>query len=153
MSTYNEGAQIRLAALGLQVDRAAATIAADQDLFSVDGGAVQLLGLLGTVTVEIGGGSADLEIDLDPDDGGANVALSTLLLVDGDVTGTMYTLNPTAGGALVATLDVAYNAQLAIPITLTAGDIWLDVGGTEAGEVKWSVWYLPIDTGAAITAV
>ena len=61
--------------------------------------------------------------------------------------------NPTAGGALVATTDVAYNAMLSIPIVLTPGDIVLDVTGTEAGEIEWWVWYVPLDEGASITAV
>ncbi len=144
---------VGLVTRGIRVHRAAATTALDQDLFSVDGGNVELLGFLGEVVVAIGGGSQDFEIDLDPDDGGSNVALSTLLAVDADVTGSLYTLNSTAGGALVVTLDVAYNAMLAIPIVLTPGDIVLDVNGTEAGEVEWWVWYVPIDQGATITAV
>ena len=137
---------------GIVVHRATATIAADQDLFSIDGGAVLLTGFLGHVTVAIGGGSQDFENDFDPDDGGTNVALSTLLLVDGDVTGTYYTLNATNGGALVATLDVAYNALLADPIILGAGDITLDVTGAEAGSVEWWATYVPYDLGAVLTA-
>jgi len=137
---------------GIHVSRATATTAADQDLFSIDGGRVILLGFIGEVTTAIGAGSQDFEIDLDPDDGGTNVALSTLVAVDADATGTMYTLNSTAGGALVATLDVAYNATLAIPIVLKQGDIVLDVTGTEDGSVKWDVLYAPLDAGASLTA-
>ncbi len=153
MATGIAGEEVSLITQGIRVHRATATIAADQDLFSVDGGNVLLLGLLGEVTVEIGGGSQDIELDLDPDDGGSAVALSTALVIDGDVTGTLYTLNATAGGATVATLDVAYNAMLTVPIVLTPGDIALDVTGTEAGSIEWWVWYVPIDKGASVTAV
>ncbi len=153
MATGIPGANIFEIGGDILVHRASATTALDQDLFSVDTGAVLLTGFLGEVTVLIGSGSQDFEIDLDPDDGGSNVALSTILAVDADATGTYYTLNPTAGGALVATLDVAYNARLATPIVLTPGDIWLDVAGTEVGEVEWWVWYKPLDVGAVITAV
>ncbi len=137
---------------GIVVHRATATTAADQDLFSVDVGNVLLKGFVGEVTVAIGGGSQDFEIDHDPDDGGSNVALSTLVAVDSDVTGTLYTLNSTNGGALVATLDVAYNVVLADPILLTPGDIVLDVTGTEAGSVEWWAFYVPLDVGAVLTA-
>lgn len=153
MSHMIDGASIRAATQGILVERAAATIAADADIFSIDGGDVLLLGFWGKVTVEVGAGSQDLEIDLDPDDGGSNVALSTLLAVDGDVTGTYYTLNATAGGALVESLDVAYNAMLATPIILSAGDIVMDVTGAEAGSVAWSLVYVPIAAGATVTAV
>lgn len=137
---------------GLKVHRPTATVAADQDLFSCDG-AVLLTGLLGRVTVAIGAGSQDLELDFDPDDGGSNVALSTLVLVDAAPVGQLFTLNATAGGALVSALDVAYGAILATPIVLgQAGDIVLDVTGTEAGSVEWWAWYVPIDLGATLVA-
>lgn len=152
MSVLIAGTQVRTITQGILVSRATATVAADQDLFSIDGGRIVLLGFIGEVTTAIGAGSQDLELDFDPDDGGANVALSTLLLVDADPTGTYYTLNTTAGGALVEGLDVAYNAILATPIVLGAGDIVLDVTGTEAGSVKWDLLYVPLDAGAAVTA-
>ena len=153
MSVTIRGDDLRTTLNGILVARDTATIAADQDLFSIEGGRVTLLGFLGEVTVEIGGGSQDFEIDLDPDDGGANVALSALVAADGDVVGTFYTLNTTAGGALVATLDVAYNAHLATPIVLKPGDIVLDVTGAEVGSVKWDLLYTPFDNGATVTAV
>lgn len=152
MSVLIQGDEVRAITQGILVERATATIAADQDLFSVDGGNIFLLGFMGQVTTLIGAGSQDLEIDFDPDDGGSNVALSTLVAVDADATGTNYTLNTTAGGALVATLDVAYNAILATPIMLPAGDIVLDVTGTEAGSVKWYALYVPLDDGASLSA-
>ena len=152
MSVIIQGDEVRAIALGIKVSRATATVAADQDLFSIDGGRILLLGFVGEVTTVIGGGSQDFEIDLDPDDGGTNVALSTLVAVDADATGTQYSLNTTAGGALVAELDVSYNGILATPIILKEGDIVLDVTGTEAGSVKWDALYVPIDDGASLSA-
>jgi hypothetical protein len=153
MSVLNNGDAFLKATVGIPVRRAAATIAADQDLFSIDGGLVAVTGFVGRVTVAVGGGSQDIEIDFDPDDGGSNVALSTLLLIDADPVGTNYTLNTTAGGALVEGLDVAYNAILATPIVMGPGDIVLDVTGTEAGEIEWVLTYVPITLGATVSAV
>lgn len=155
MSTFLAGKEIRRLTQGILVSRATATIAADQDLFSVDGGRVLLLGFVGTVTTAIGAGSQDFAILFDPDDGGANTDLAdstTPLVVDGDVTDTHYTLNTTAAGDLVAATDVAYNAILATPILLPAGDIVLDVTGTEAGSVKWDLLYVPLDNNASVVA-
>ena len=67
MTVMIQGDEVRAITQGILVHRDSATIAADQDLFSVDGGRVILLGLVGRVTVEIGGGSQDIELDLDPD--------------------------------------------------------------------------------------
>ena len=153
MSVLLDQTTFRLINVGNYTERATATVAADQDLFSIDGGNVLLTYLLGEVTTAIGGGSHDIELDLDPDDGGANVALASTLLVDADPVGTLYTLNTTAGGALVATTDVAYNAKLATPIVLKPGDIVLDVTGTEAGSIKWAAGWIALDDGAALTAV
>ena len=153
MTVIIQGDEVRAITQGILVERATEVVSADIDLFSVDGGRVLLLGFIGKVTVEIGAGSQDLAILFDPDDGGGNVTLASVQIVDGDVTGTQYTLNPTAGGALVATLDVAYNAILSIPIVLTAGDITLDMTGTEVGSVQWSAIYVPLDTGASLSAV
>jgi hypothetical protein len=153
MSVLNNAEAFTKSVLGQPVRRDAATIALDQDLFSVDGGLVAITSFIGRVTVAVGGGSQDIEIDFDPDDGGSNVALSTLLLIDADPVGTNYTLNATAGGALVEELDVAYGAVLAAPIVLGPGDIVLDVTGTEAGEIEWFLTYLPITLGATVSAV
>ena len=152
MSVIIQGDEVRAIVLGIKVSRATATIAADQDLFSVDDGRVLLLGFVGEVTTAIGGGTQDFEIDLDPDDGGSNVALSTILVVDGDVTGTQYSLNTTTGGVLIAELDVSYNGILATPIILKEGDIVLDITGSEAGSVKWDAVYVPLDDGASLSA-
>lgn len=156
MGTYRDQSSIFQVAAGNITRRATATVAADQDLFSIDGGRVLLLGFCGEVTVEIGAGSQDFAIHLDPDDGGTNVVLAdatTPLAADGDVVGTMYTLNTTFAGDLVATLDYAANALLATPILLEEGDIVLDVTGTEAGSVKWEAVWVEWDAGGVLTAV
>lgn len=152
MSQLNRGDQFIKSVLGIPVRRATATVAADQDLFSIDGGLVMITSFGGLVTTAIGAGSQDLELDFDPDDGGSNVALSTLVLVDAAPTGQMFTLNTSAGGALVSALDVSYGYKLAVPITMGPGDIVLDVTGTEAGSVEWFLTYLPITLGATVTA-
>ncbi len=153
MSNAVDGASVRAVTQGILVRRATATIAADADIFSITGGDVLLIGFWGKVTTEVGAGSQDIAIHLDPDDGGTDVALATILLCDGDVTGTYYTLNATSQGVLVATLDVAFNGILDKPIILSAGDIVMDVTGTEAGSVAWNMIYAPLDAGATVADV
>jgi hypothetical protein len=137
--------------LGVQVDRATEHMG-DKDIFSVDGGRVLLTGILGIVTTAIGGGSEDIELDFDPDNSESTIALCTVTLIDGDPVGTMYTLAAAVGSALtIGTQTIAIG-----PVpgwVLEAGDIVLDETGTELGSIQWTVWYIPLDEGATVTAV
>lgn len=146
--------------LGVYVERAAALPPAtgvSADLFSVDGGKVLLTGFFGYVTVAIPNVSLDFDLALDPDDGGSDVALASLLAVDNKPAGTYLRLNTTAGGALVDSLNVGYGIKLDVPIALDAGDIKLNVAGGGAigttARVKWGVSYVPIESAGRITAV
>ncbi len=152
MAQYLPAAAFQNFGVGIVVHRPATTIAADHDLFSIDNGVVLLTGLLGHVTVVIET-NADMELDLDPDDGGSNVTLSTILAIDDDATGTLYTLNTTFGGVMIATLDYAINASLEVPIALVPGDIVFDEAGTSTGEIEWWATYIPLDKAATLTAV
>lgn len=146
--------------LGPFVSRAAALPPAtgnSEDLFSTSGD-VLITSFFGLVTVAIPNVSLDFDLAYDPDDGGTDVALATLLAVDNLAVGTWLHLNTTAGGALVAGLDAAYNVRLATPIALSAGgDIKLNVAGGGAigttARVKWGLTYLPLSSDGAVVAV
>lgn len=159
MSVWIDPDNITLINEGILVQRDTAKPGADgehDDLFSVDGGRVLLKGFYGEVTVAIPAASIDFDVHFDPDDGGSDVVLATALVCDSDPSGTFYTLNTTAGGALVQSTDVAYNAILESPILLEEGDIVLGTtgGGTLGTDarVKWDAIYVPIDSGATLTA-
>jgi hypothetical protein len=147
--------------LGIQVTRTAALPPASGssvDLFSIDGGAVLLTAFYGYVTVAIPNVTISFALDLDPDDGGSNVALASALSAQADAAGTYYRLNTTTGGALVDSgLNVGTGIALATPLALDAGDIMLtsSAGGAigTAARVKWVAGYVPLDNGARLTAV
>jgi hypothetical protein len=155
MSVLNPNRAFAQGIIGNVVTKVAAVPASGSsvDLFTVDGGSVLLLGFYGDVETAL---VADTDLDMahDPDDGGTDVALATVLVADSDPTGTLYTLNPTAGGILLETLDVTYNARLASPITLTVGDIKLNSagGGAGGGSIRWYAAWIPWDDGATLTA-
>ncbi len=155
MTVMVDGASVRAVTQGILVETTAAVPAsgASADLFTVDGGSVLLVGFWGDVeTVLVA--DTDLSIHFDPDDGGTNVDLATTLVADDDPTGTIYTLNPTAGGTLIEGLDVAFNAVLEDPIVLTPGDILHTSGGGGAGggSIHWYVLYSPLDADATMAA-
>ena len=144
---------------GLTVHRAAAlppATGATADLFSISG-RVLLTGFWGFVTVAIPNESLDLTLDFDPDDGGSDVAMATLLAVDNTAVGTWFVLNDTTGGALVADLDMSDGTSLALPLALWAGDIKATMAGGgaigTAARVAWSLTYVPLSADGAIVAV
>lgn len=157
--TSSIGSRAARGILGQYVERAAALPPAtgvSADLFSVDGGAVLVTGFYGLVTVAIPNVSLDFDIAHDPDSGGSDVALASLLAVDNLGVGNFLVLNATIGSALVNKLDAGIGAVLPNPVELTKGDIKLNVagGGTvgTTARVKWGLWYVPIEAGAVITA-
>lgn len=160
MTTHYDARSVRASALGISVSRAAALPPADgasADLFSIDDGLVLLVAFWGQVTVAIPNVSLDFDIDFDPDSGGSDVVLASLLAVDNHQAGIFYSLNTTAGGALVSSADVSRNGVLAAPILLPAGNIRLDVAGGGAigttARVKWTAVYVPLDNAAVLSAV
>jgi len=125
-----------------------------EDLFSTTGD-VLITGFYGLITVAIPAASIDFDLAYDPDDGGSDVALATLLAVDSLASGTWLTLNTTAGGALVAGLDVGAHLALDRPISLAGGgDIKLNVAGGGAigttARVSWGVLWLPLSVDGAV---
>lgn len=145
--------------LGPLVSRAAAlppATGASADLFSITG-SVLVTSFWGYCTVAIPNVSLDWDLALDPDDGGTDTALATLLAVDDTAVGTFFTLNATTGGALVATVDYADNLKLAKPLALDAGDIKLNVAGGGAvgttARVRWGLTYLPLTSDGSVVAV
>lgn len=150
----------RTGILGPLVTRSAAlppATGASEDLFSCTGD-VLITGFYGLVTVAIPNVSLDFDLAYDPDDGGTDVALATLLAVDNLAAGTWLVLNATTAGALVAGLDVSDGVRLTKPLALSAGgDIKLNVAGGGAvgttARVKWGVTYVPLSADGSIVAV
>ncbi len=155
MTVMVDGASVRAVTQGILVETTAAVPAsgASADLFTVDTGSVLLVGFWGDVESVLPA-DTDLSVHFEPDDGGSNTDLATTLVADIDVTGSIYTLNPTAGGALVVGIDVAFNAILEDPIVLTLGDILLTSagGGTGGGSIHWYAIYAPLDADATMAA-
>lgn len=149
MSVIIRGTQLAKITLGERAEKTAAVPASGStvDLFTVDDGPVLLTAFWGEVETALPA-DTDLDVDFDPDDGGSVVALASTLAADSDATGSVYTLNATAGGALVVGTDVAYNAILATPILLLPGDVLLTSGGGGAGggSIKWVAYAIAADS-------
>lgn len=137
---------------GFRVDKTAANLPATttQNIFTVSGGRV-LVGLLfGEVTtvvqaqacnlkvthVATAGGNVDLASNLDIN----AFALGRLFLVEGD------------GTALVSNGGALLNAIGASAMVLSAGTVRIETSATNTGATKWTMWYVPLDDGAAVVS-
>jgi len=145
--------------VGVFVKRAAALPpagAADDDLFSVTG-QVLITGFFGRVTAAMPAESLDYQLDFDPDDAGADVAMGTALAFDSLATNTWISLNETTGGVLVADVDMSDNILLAAPLAVSDGDIKITEaggGGTigTTARIEWGLTYIPLSADGAVVA-
>lgn len=138
---------------GLRVDRDAALVtAASVPIFTIAGGRIYLLDLIGEVTVQIAATATLIHIDTAP-----TVAAATALCIDsgdiqGHVIGQKYSLPAAAGSVLTISTGGAVlkaNPVWVIPI----GTLNLHASASPAtGKIKWSLWYVPFDEGAYVEA-
>ena len=158
MAYYNQSTRNRVADInqGIRVDRATANLpqTGEYDLFTVAGGRVLVLGILGEVTEVIETQLNNTNLEFSP--AAATLAdndLCAVLDVSADVVGTLYTITGTAANAMVDSGTTGFLIYtLASPLFLVPGSIELHCSASNTGQVKWSIWYVPLDDGAYIEA-
>ncbi len=139
--------------VGCRVDRVAEITGATQNLFTVAGGHVLMTGFYGEIMVAIDTANVwDINYD-------ATTVTDTVMGTDsealnGFVAGRMFYLPVNAAGAITVTAECG-----ACPIDIRAETILppghFDLTGTNAltaGQVRWSIWYVPLDPGAYVYA-
>ena len=154
---YNSSTISRIAdiVLGIRVDRSAAAIAAGTNpIFTVTGGRVALLGLLGEVVTTMDATLTTLQINANPTTGDDTVLCAASASIANVDVGCMFTLPDVVGTALVtSTTDGGCILSTAPRWAIRPGSIELITGvGANAGTMKWSLWYVPIDDGAYVSA-
>jgi hypothetical protein len=141
--------QIRL---GFSVDRATAALpqTTQSAIYTVSGGRIALLGLIGEVTTVIQTQADNLSVTTNPTVG-TDVALCAVLNVSAKEVGTLFGITGTFADALVGA-----NAGATVlpdrPIVVPIGTIDLIASASNTGSVKWKLIYLPIDDGATVVA-
>jgi hypothetical protein len=138
--------------LGFRVDRATAALPASisAPIFNVVGGRVALLGILGEVTVIIQAQANATKLVGTPTVGTAVDLCATADINALEVGGKLSLAGPLAT-ALQKTLAGA-NVMPTNGVVLSTGTLNLSCAATNTGSIKWSVWYVPLDDGASITA-
>ena len=126
---------------------------AKHTLFLIEGGPVRVNWIVGVVMATIKSASIDINLDATTDDPGGDLAIASAVAIDADAVGTLYTVNGTFGGALVAT-TVGAVADTTEACFMNIGAITMECGGGAAedggGSIQWSVNYTPLHPGSYI---
>jgi len=155
MSQLNPNKGFAQGILGVRVDRATAALpqTAAGALFTVSGGRVAVTAIVGEVTTVIQTQANATKLTFDPTDAGATQNLCATTDITADAVGTVYGITGTPAGVLSDALNfLPPNLGLAGPLVLKSGSVLLDCAASNTGSVKWTLFYVPIDDGAAVVA-
>lgn len=118
-------------------------------MFTVSGGKVKILDIVGEVTVQMGGGVANTNIVSNPTVG-ADVDLCATADVNGDVVGTMYGITGTLANALVPQTSGALKSQ-ADGVVVAPGTIdYKNDQAAATGSTKWACTWIALEDGAEV---
>lgn len=153
MPHYNLSARGRLAdiGLGIRVDRATATLpqTTAAAIFNIVGGRVAMMAILGEVTTVLGA-VGNMSLEANPTTG-TTAALCAVVAAGAFEAGTLLSIDGTKATAMLG-VDAGGTAMQSKPVALPVGTLDLRLSASSTGSVKWSIWYLPIDDGAYVTA-
>lgn len=138
--------------LGIRVDRGATTNpqTAAVDLFTIVGGRVAMTAILGEVTTIMGAVGNNTQLRSNPTTGTTS-PICAVLATENDEVGTLYGITGLVGDAMIGD-DAGGVSMQDRPVVLPVGSLELHCAANNTGATKWSMWYVPIDDGAYVTA-
>ena len=139
-------------ALGFHVARSTAALpqSTTGNLFTVSGGRVLVTMLFGQVTTAIQATDPVAKITSTPTTGSAVDIASTVDLSSLEIGGLIIAEGDTT--ALIKVNGGGGGPANFMPWICPAGTIDLITSASKTGNVKWDLWYLPLDEGAAVAA-
>lgn len=154
MTTLIKNQDVRTIALGIAVARATATLPATAtgNIFTVSGGRIAVVSLVGEVTTAVQNQACTLAIGTAPTVGtGSTTAMGTASSIIAAPIGTHFGTNP--GGATAVDLSTqAGVAMPSAPFVVNIGNITITTSATNTGSVKWDLVYIPLDVAAQVVA-
>lgn len=155
MTVMIQGSQLRTLLQGVRVKTSAKTVPqnAAQSLFNVTGGRVLVTAVYGEVTTVIGGTTPNLKVTYSPTSG-TDTDLCTATAITADAVNTHYSLPAAVGTGLQVSANVGHVVANQPPGHLVdTGTIDAHVSAADAtGAIEWTLFYVPIDDGAAVSA-
>lgn len=149
-SVTQDGKALRKLVLGLKVDRATANMTTGLELFTISGGNCQVNLLYGEITTVIENKTVNLTVVADPTTG-TSTNIAALLDIDNDEAGGLLTVSGVAATALQRGLSGSVPSALQ-PFIVAPGAIEVTIGATHTGSIRWTIFYIPLEDGAYITA-
>lgn len=138
--------------LGFRVDRATAALpqTTNHALFNIVGGRVLMTAIIGEVTTAIGGAdNAKLTAYPTVTTAGDTDLCATVDINTCDV-GDVLSITGTPADAMLVAHGGA--AQIGKAVVLPIGTLNLDCDASRTGNIKWSLFYIPLDDGAYVEA-
>lgn len=155
MGALIPGKAYRDAMFGIKVDRATAVLPATAygALFTIAGGRVLITGLIGEFTVAASATATTVAVTGTPTTGTATTWATATAVTSKEI-GAQITL-PAAFGSAVVVNNAGAGGQLqpVAPYVAAIGTLGITTSATNTGSVKWTVFYVPLDAGASVTAV
>jgi len=139
-------------AVGTRVDRATADLPATttQAIFTIAGGPILLVQILGIVTTVIQTQACNTKLQANPTATGASVDICANLDITAKVVASYFGITGTFANAMVNGLSIPMQAT---PVIIPVGTIDLVTAATNTGQVSWHVWYLPLaSSGVSVVA-
>jgi len=151
MSEYIKGSDVRKLQKGIKVERPASLLPQTGVLpiFNVLVGRVAVTQIIGEVTVITAGLANGTTLEGSPTVG-TIVPLCVALDTAGDEVGTLYGIEGDPAIALIGINAGALPAQER-NVILPVGTLGWRCLANDTGEVKWTIFYVPIDDGAYVT--
>jgi hypothetical protein len=155
MTTLIKNADVRLISAGILVSRATATLPATaaQNIFTVSGGRILLVSLVGEVTTIIQAQSTTVKVTSTPTTGSAIDMSSAVGDINAlEVGGRISLANPPAAATALVKTNAGYTNLSAVFTVVPPGSISYTTGATSTGSLKWDLIYVPLDNGAQVVA-
>lgn len=134
-----------------------AVLLGDDPIFTIAGGPIEILEIVGIVTTVIGGGETNVKLELDTTSPAATVELNAGAVdIDSDAAGTSYRSINTTGifTPVTAGFVLEANSFATNPTTYfaPAGTIQFNSDAARDGVIKWYLRYKPLSPNSVVTA-
>jgi len=159
MPHYNQSERQAFAAtvLGIRVDRATAALpqGTNAAIFTIAGGLVLMTAIVGEVTTVIASVANSAKLTAYPT---AAAAADTDLCAALDVgttpcdVGDLLSITGVPGSAMVASDVGSVETMLPKGVILQEGALHLACTASQTGNIKWSIWYMPLEKGGYVVA-
>jgi hypothetical protein len=150
-ATISDSGLMRLA-FGKQVDRATADLPAGTTapLFTIAGGPILLVQILGIVTTVIQTQACNTKLQANPTATGTSVDICANLDITAKAVASFFGITGTVTDAMVNALAIRMQIT---PVICPVGTIDLVTAATNTGQVQWSLWYVPmLASGVSVVA-